>query len=80
MHVHSFVVAAAVTTSTPVRAAARRASSNADASVPGATESSSADRAAALHECNAATANGRKFSWVSGSLACIAAAWRRRFT
>ena len=80
MHVHNFVVAAAVTTSTPVPAAAKRASSNADASVPGATESITAGRAVALRECNAATTNKRQFTWVSRSLARMAAAWRRRFT
>ena len=66
MRVRNLVLAfaiAAATTSTPVLAAAKRAGFNAYASAPGATESISADRAAALRECNAATAKMHEHVW-----------------
>jgi hypothetical protein len=66
MRVRNLVLAfaiAAVTSSTPALAAAKRAGFNAYASAPGATESISAGRATALRECNAVTANMREHIW-----------------
>jgi hypothetical protein len=66
MRVRNLVLAfaiAAVTTSTPALAAAKRAGFNAYASAPGATESNGTDRAVALRECNAATASMREHTW-----------------
>jgi hypothetical protein len=66
MRVRNLVLAfavAAVTTSTPALAATTRAGFNAYASAPSATERVGADRAAALRECNAATANMRDHTW-----------------
>jgi hypothetical protein len=77
MHVSNFVVAAAAAASAGARAA-RKPDINADASEPGATESTTANRVAAPRECNAATASEREFTWLSKSLARIAAVWRRR--
>jgi len=54
---------AAVTVSSPALAAGKRAGFNAYASAPGATESISAERAAALRDCNAATSKMRDYTW-----------------
>jgi hypothetical protein len=66
MRVRNLVLAFAVvaaTTSTPAFAATKRAGFNAHASVPGATESTNGDRAAALRDCNTATASMPEHIW-----------------
>jgi hypothetical protein len=68
MTVRNLVLAfaiAAVTASTPALAAGQhhRAGFNAYGAVPGATESISAERAAALRDCNAAVSGMRDYTW-----------------
>jgi hypothetical protein len=58
----AFVIAA-TTISSPAFSAAKRSGYNAQASVPSATESISADRAAALRDCAAATAGMSEYTW-----------------
>jgi len=68
MRVRNLILAvaiAAATAATPALAAGQhhRAGFNAYGAVPGVTESLSAERAAALRECNAATSSMKETTW-----------------
>ena len=68
MRVRNLIVAiaiAAAAATTPAQAAGQhnRAGFNAYGAAPGVTESLSAERAAALRECNAATSSMKETTW-----------------